>query len=572
MSDELEILKRRLEREKAARKQAEQHLEQHSLELYKANKRLTEINDSLEKEIEERMREIKRQKEFFELIFDVLPARLGVLDPEGRYIFINSRTIPDPELREWCYGKTNEEIAQQIFMPPEVLQKRIEVLDGMRRNPETVDWVEKWQVNGKDKYILSRLNPQFYSDGSLRFFIGYGVNVTENVHANMRLEKAKEEAEAATRAKSDFLSKMTHEIRTPLNAITGLTEVLLKESPQSSDYLEAIKYSADSLLGIINEILDFSKIEAGKMVYENIPFSPTKVFEGIRRTFDYRISEKGLAFEVEYTDLPVTIKGDPQKLSQSMVNLIGNAVKFTTKGSIKVKAKFERKGEKGNLNVSVTDTGIGIPEDRLDSVFASFEQSASSTSRHYGGTGLGLTITQRFIEGMGGSIKVESEPDEGSKFEFNIPYSWWEDEAKESDIKKSEIELNLEGMRFLLVEDNLMNQLVFKKIIERWSPFVETVNNGEDAIKRMKEEDWDIVFLDLQMPIKSGIETITEWREYEEKSGSTHQSVIALTADAFEESRKKAIDAGMDDFLTKPVNTDELRRIIIKFMGEQVLA
>ncbi|NVK29251.1 MAG: response regulator, partial [Flavobacteriia bacterium] len=359
---------------------------------------------------------------------------------------------------------------------------------------------------------------------------------------------------------------------TPLNAITGLTEVLLKESPQSSDYLEAIKYSADSLLGIINEILDFSKIEAGKMVYENIPFSPTKVFEGIRRTFDYRISEKGLAFEVEYTDLPVTIKGDPQKLSQSMVNLIGNAVKFTTKGSIKVKAKFERKGEKGNLNVSVTDTGIGIPEDRLDSVFASFEQSASSTSRHYGGTGLGLTITQRFIEGMGGSIKVESEPDEGSKFEFNIPYSWWEDEAKESDIKKSEIELNLEGMRFLLVEDNLMNQLVFKKIIERWSPFVETVNNGEDAIKRMKEEDWDIVFLDLQMPIKSGIETITEWREYEEKSGSTHQSVIALTADAFEESRKKAIDAGMDDFLTKPVNTDELRRIIIKFMGEQVLA
>ncbi|NVK73860.1 MAG: PAS domain-containing protein, partial [Oceanospirillaceae bacterium] len=164
------------------------------------------------------MREIKRQKEFFELIFDVLPARLGVLDPEGRYIFINSRTIPDPELREWCYGKTNEEIAQQIFMPPEVLQKRIEVLDGMRRNPETVDWVEKWQVNGKDKYILSRLNPQFYSDGSLRFFIGYGVNVTENVHANMRLEKAKEEAEAATRAKSDFLSKMTHEIRTPLNA------------------------------------------------------------------------------------------------------------------------------------------------------------------------------------------------------------------------------------------------------------------------------------------------------------------------------------------------------------------
>ncbi|KAB2808035.1 ATP-binding protein [Phaeocystidibacter luteus] len=572
MSEELEILRRRLEREKAARKQAEQHLEQHSLELYKANKRLTEINDSLEKEIEERMREIKRQKEFYELIFNVLPARLGVLDSDGRYIFINSRTIPDPKLREWCYGKTNEEVAEKIQMPKDVVEKRIAVFEQLKANPTTADWVEKWHIDGKDKYILSRLHPQFDSEGKLRFYIGYGVNVTENVHANMRLEKAKEEAEAATQAKSDFLSKMTHEIRTPLNAITGLTDVLLKENPQSNEYLEAIKYSADSLLGIINEILDFSKIEAGKMVYENIPFSPTKVFEGIRRTFDYRISEKGLAFEVDYTDLPDSIKGDPQKLSQAMVNLIGNAVKFTANGSITVKAKFERNGEQGNLNVCVCDTGIGIPAERLDSVFASFEQSESSTSRHYGGTGLGLTITQRFIEGMGGSIHVTSEVDKGSRFEFNIPYTWWNDRPNQSEVRKTEVDLALDNSRFLLVEDNLMNQLVFKKMIERWNPTIETASNGEDAIRMMKEQDWDIVFLDIQMPIKSGIETIQEWRQFEGENSRSRQAVVALTADAFEESRKKAIDAGMDDFLTKPVSTDELRRIIIKFMGEQVIS
>ncbi len=567
---EIEVLKRKLEREKAARKAAEQLLEERALEIYNANLELKNLNSRLKKENLEYIKEIEKQNQFFESVFNTLPAQLAVLDANGRYIFMNSRTIKDVELREKCIGLTNEEIAEIVDMPKDVLQQRVDIMKSQLKDPETVDWTEKWEVDGRTKYILRRLHPHFGADGKLRMFIGYGVNVTQNVEDNIKLAKAKESAESATRAKSDFLSKMTHEIRTPLNAITGLTDVMLEDPDNIQEkFIESIKYSADSLLGIINEILDFSKIEAGKMVYESISFNPHKVIEGVRQTFDFRISEKGLHFVIDVDEkVPRHMKGDPQKLAQALINLVGNSVKFTKQGSIAIYARFEGEENNKRLVLKVSDTGVGIPKNKLDTVFQSFEQSSSSTSRHFGGTGLGLTITKRFVEGMGGRISVESEVNKGTTFCIQLPCVQWS--MQEQDVKGlvDTIEnKDYSDKRILLVEDNLMNQLVFKKMVEKWSPQIEVVNNGEDALVRMKDESWDLVFLDIQMPIKSGIETIEEWRVYESENALPALNVIALTADAFDESRNRALEKGMTDFLTKPLSVEDLGRQLYKYLS-----
>ncbi len=567
---QIELLKRKLEREKAARLEAERLLEERSLQLYQANVELKALNESLQEENLVQIQEIHKQNHFFESVFNTLPAQLAVLDEKGRYIFINNRAIPDPVIREKCVGLTNEEIAEFVAYPEGVLEERTRIMNEQFIKPHTADWIEKWVIDGKDMYILRRLHPHFDSEGQLVMFIGYGVNVTQSVEDNIKLSKAKEAAEAATVAKSEFLSKMTHELRTPLNAITGLTDVMLKTPEEMKvKYLEAVKYSADSLLGIINEILDFSKIEAGKMVYENVNFNPKLVLSGVHQTFGLRASEKGLELTVDIdASVPSSLKGDPQKLSQALTNIVGNSVKFTKAGSIRVRAWWkESKEDKGILVTELEDTGIGIPKSKLKTIFKSFEQSSSSTSRTYGGTGLGLTITKLFIEGMKGSVDVKSEVNKGTKFTLEIPFVV----PKSSSLNGKKGILHTSNQDYstkkvLLVEDNEMNQLVFKKMVEKWNPQLFMVNNGEDALRWMKNDDWDMVFMDIQMPIKSGIETISEWREYESENNLEPLSVVALTADAFDESRNQALQSGMTDFATKPLSSEELGRVLSKYL------
>lgn len=574
MSDELEILKKALERERKARKQAESFLEQRSLELYKANEQLKELNKNLESKVQERTKEVEDQRNFYEAILNNIPADVVVADADHKYLFVNPKAVSDPELRKWLIGKDDYDYCEARDKPISLADERRQFFNRTREARKTIEWTEELDgPNGKE-YHLRRWYPVIDErTDKIVMFIGYAINITENVESRKELIEARDIAEKATLAKSEFLSKMSHEIRTPLNAIIGLTDILLREelNEDQSHYVNSMKYSADTLLGIINEILDFSKIEAGKLTFESIPFNIEHVFRGVRQTFEFRLNELGIDFVSEIDeDIPDTIKGDRIKLNQIFLNLVGNAVKFTERGHIRICA-FLKEDSEDQVRVlfKVQDTGIGISPDRVDKVFEDFEQEGSDTTRKYGGTGLGLTITKKFIEGQGGSIEVSSEKGKGTTFEFQIPF----EKASKSELRGARLNWVeakfLRHFRVLVAEDNIMNQLVLKKVLEKWDHDLTIVTNGNEALNKMRGNDYDLVLMDIQMPEKDGLTAIKEWRVFESNSNRKHLPVVALTADAFTESRVLAIESGMDDFLSKPIDTNELGRILNKYIGTE---
>ncbi len=383
------------------------------------------------------------------------------------------------------------------------------------------------------------------------------------------LNKAKEEAEESTRAKSQFLSNMSHEIRTPLNGIIGITEIMMRESGEDhiKEMLQTVKYSADNLLGIINDILDFSKIEAGKVIFESLEFDIRKLFDNLEAVFLDRVKEKNLELKFEISEnIPPVFVGDRVKLNQILINLLGNAIKFTEQGYVKVNADFEKKDElSGFLKVSVSDTGIGISEDKLDRVFESFIQSHSSIGRKFGGTGLGLTITKRLVELQHGEISVESVEGKGSEFIFSVPYKiavGRENEAKEVVFIDAS---DLKGIRVLVVEDNTINQFVAASFLKNWKVVFEIANNGQEAIDILEHEGFDVVLMDLHMPVMNGFEASRKIRKSSLIKNAKDVPIIALSADAFEENKKKVLDAGMNDFTTKPIIQNELLEKLLMY-------
>ncbi len=567
------ILSRALDREKKARKEAEKLLEDRALELYKTNIELQELNRSLEQKVSERAREVKEQRNFYETILNQVPAEIIVADQNQRYIFISKSAVKDPEIREWLIGKNDFDYVKRRNLPLEFAQERASRYQEVRTSLKLTEWTEKIERNDRTFYYLRRLLPLFSDNDEIEMFIGYSLDITESEKYRLELIEARDIAQKATSAKSEFLSKISHEIRTPLNAIIGLTNILMNEDHNNSQahYLNSMKYSADSLLGIINEVLDFSKIEAGKITFESIPFNFRHLMQGVQQTFEFRANELGITLKtLPDPGIPRILEGDRVKLNQIFLNLVGNAMKFTSEGHIHIIIELLDKAD-NNLKIrfTVEDTGIGIAEDKIDKVFESFSQEGDDTTRKYGGTGLGLTITKKFIEGQGGNIWVESEQGKGSRFIFEMPFKFDPNHKENSDRNASwSKDLSVvEGKKILVAEDNLMNQLVLQKMLEKFEPELDMVSNGQLALEKLRVKEYDLVFLDVQMPIKDGIRTIEEWRDYEANKLSDRTAVVALTADAFAESKQKALEAGMDDFLSKPIEISELRRVLGKFLG-----
>lgn len=566
------ILSRALEREKKARKEAEKLLEDRALELYKTNIELQELNRSLEQKVHERAQEVSKQRSFYETILNQVPAEIIVADRHQRYIFISESAVKDPEMREWLIGKTDFDYCMKRGLPMHVAQERASRYQEVRNNLKLTEWVEKMERKGQVLYYLRRLLPLFDSNDEIQMFIGYSLDITKSEKYRLDLIEARDIAQKATSAKSEFLSKISHEIRTPLNAIIGLTNILMSEDHNNSQdhYLNSMKYSADSLLGIINEVLDFSKIEAGKISFECIPFNFRHLIQGIHQTFEFRANELGIELKTGMApEIPRILEGDRVKLNQIFLNLVGNAMKFTSSGHIHIKTEVLEKDNRNiRIRFCVEDTGIGIAEDKLSKVFESFSQEGDDTTRKYGGTGLGLTITKKFIEGQDGAIWVESEQGRGSRFIFELPFTFDPNHKENVEKQKSwSHDLSIvSGKRILVAEDNLMNQLVLQKMLEKFEPQLEMVSNGQQAIDRLRQAEYDLVFLDVQMPIKDGIKTIQEWRNHEAHQLSEPTAVVALTADAFAESKQRALEAGMDDFLSKPIEISELRRVLAKFL------
>jgi len=423
--------------------------------------------------------------------------------------------------------------------------------------------------DGVHRWILSRGRASFDSAGKVVKLHGTAQDITERRQQNEDLRMAHTQAMLATRAKRDFLANMSHEIRTPMNGVLGMAELVLGTSldDRQRDYVETIRSSGEALLTIINDVLDFAKIEAGKLKIEDVDFDLRTLMEEVAGLLGPGSRKKGVSLNCRIDPgIPSSLRGDVIRIRQILINLAGNAVKFTDRGEVDMEAiAIATAGNETTIRIRVRDTGIGIPEDRLSHIFDSFTQVEVDNHRRHGGTGLGLAICRNLVDLMGGRIGVESKPGRGSSFWFELTLrgtfsTSLHDRPSPQAVDPQEFVSPL-GFRILLAEDNEVNRRVAIGMAERLGCQVDAVENGREALKALRYDRHDLVLMDVQMPEMDGLAATRAIRELECSNGK-HVPIVAMTAHAFQVDRDRCLSAGMDGYLSKPVRPGPLREAI----------
>lgn len=688
MTSETDYLKRKLEREKQARKEAERILEQKSLDLSKANEKLRLINQNLEQEVQNRSEKLFESKSNYRQLVENVADIIYKSTAEGRFTFVNGvatektgysedellsmnyidliRLDYKKKTQEFYYNQllqkkdksyfefpivtkseqtiwigqnvqfefVNDELIEvfaiardisgykyaheQLTLSEEKYRSIIENLELglletdphgkvlkvypkftsltgynedellgkdakliLLRNDDEINALTEqeeqrirkiagayetplYKKDGEKIWVLISAAPILNRDGEIMGTIGLHFDISERKKMEEEIRNAHSEADKARQAEQLFLANMSHEIRTPLNSVIGMAHLLydLSSTQEQIDYLNALKHSADLLKGIINDILDISSIEAGKLEYNETDFILVDTISSITRTLQLKTQEKDVSVisNIDESLKGLRVLGDNLLLNQVLMNLLGNAEKFTEKGAITVSVKpLNLSKNETKIEFKVSDTGIGINKKRLNSVFEKYEQANIETKMRYGGTGLGLAITKKIIVFLGGEISVESELGKGSHFTVILDF-------KVAKIKTTEVDKTIDDAisnnykNLLVAEDNAMNRKYISEVFKKTDITIAFAINGKEAIEKCLTQKYDLILMDLQMPVKDGFEATIDIRTLKNPNNNTQ--IIGLSAYATEEVRKKCKLAGMDDFVSKPVTPKRLRKLV----------
>lgn len=504
--------------------------------------------------------EVQQTQSQLQALIENTEARVWSIDSQGRFTIFNQKFEQLLRLR----GKKTAigDSAYAVFKDNDTMNRMWREKYRQAFKGEQLDF-EVMEVIAGTEYATKFFLSPIFINGEVTGITGIGFDILKEKQVEVALINAKEKAEEASQAKSRFLSIMSHEIRTPLNAIIGMTNLLLKDrlSDTQQEKLNAMKFSGNHLLNLVNDILDLNKIESGKMELEQIPMDYRQLTDSLAQTFQFKAEEKGLFLHVNIHPLvPAKVMGDPTRIMQVLTNLLGNAIKFTNAGTVLLDISCDAINEdKALLMIEVRDTGIGISEENLKTIFDSFTQADTDTTRKYGGSGLGLSIARRLLEIAGSELKVESTLGKGTRFYFSLEVSiaTTEDEAmlQIGDQPMQVIE-DLKGAHVLVVDDNVLNRMVAEEFLSGWNARVSLAENGMEAVAKVVTENFDLVLMDLQMPILDGYEASTMIRNLPDPQKKMIP-IIALTASAMSEVITRIRKHGINEYLSKPFIPEE---------------
>ncbi len=494
---------------------------------------------------------------------------ISMMEPDGSITWVNDAFV---QMTGYGSAEAVDKRLDEVLFGPSTGERAVEAFRSALRNGEELTQdVLQYRRDGQTYWVESNLIPVRDSAGQLTRWIAIDTDITKRRQAEEALLAAKEAAESSNRAKSEFVANLSHEIRTPMNAIIGMTDLTLETSltQEQRDYLQTVRSSAESLLSLLNEVLDLSKIEAGKLRLEEIDFNVADVVRETINVLAVRAGEKGLSIDWHVPpDLPDVVRGEPTRLKQTLMNLIGNAIKFTDRGEVNVDVRSIWQNENEiNLHFQIRDTGIGIPADKLDQIFEAFTQADSSTTRQFGGTGLGLTITAELVRLMHGRIWVESDIGQGSTFHFTVRLKVVGNRLHGPLPRQSEqdsgwsTERVVRSLKILVADDHDANRQLVTTVLRRRGHQCVAVSDGQDALDAWRREPFDVILMDVQMPTMDGLEATSRIRQ-EEASTEQHVPIVALTAHAMAGDRQRFLDAGMDDYLAKPLRPRDLVRAV----------